>query len=286
MRTQDIPLHKLEVSSTIGVELQYFDRDRSSDDKMGAMGAHRDDHYLFFLIEHGPASIQVEFRERQLKKGSLYYVSPSQVHHRINNKKAKGWILAVDPSLIPLHDRDIFDKLSFLHDPCLLKEDKLQQWSSLLQLLYVKYQEDREDSFYIPVVHALVQSFLAMTAQCFNTGSGLHLKLSRPVEISRQFKNLVIENIRTIKSPSLYAERLNVSESYLNEVVKKATGFPVSFWIQQEIVLEAKRLLYHSQMDIKEIAVLLGYDDPSYFSRLFKKITGMPAIAFRAKYRK
>ncbi|SEW44629.1 helix-turn-helix domain-containing protein [Chitinophaga arvensicola] len=286
MSTKDIPVHKLEVSSAIGVELQYFDRDSSSDDKMDAMGAHRDDHYLFFLVEHGQASIQVEFKERQCRKGSLYYVSPSQVHHRISNKKARGWILAVDPSLIPLSYRDIFDKLSFHQDPYLLTPVQLAQWSSILQVLNVKYQDDPDDPFYIPVVHALVQSFLAMTTQCFNTGLGISLKLSRPVEISQQFKRLVIENIRTVKSPSVYADRLNVSESYLNEVVKKVTGFPVSFWIQQEIVLEAKRLLYHGQMDIKEIAALLGYEDASYFSRLFKKVTGMPAIAFRDKYRK
>lgn len=286
MKRHDFPVHKLELSTAIGVEVQFFDLDDSSDAKMETMGAHRDDHYLFFLVERGHASIEVEFRERHCNAGALYYVLPSQVHRRINNKAATGWILAVDPSLVPLDYAYIFDQLSFSQEPYGLNTQELKQWSSILRLLDEKYLEDQDGPFYVPVVHAIVQLFLTMTAKCFSTGLGMSMKLSRPVEISKQFKRLVIENFRTIKSPSAYADRLNVSESYLNEVVKKVTGFPVSFWINQEIIMEAKRQLYYSQLDIKGISQLLGYDDQSYFSRFFKKITGMSAVAFRTKYRK
>lgn len=122
MKIHDLPVHKLELSTAIGVELQYFEMDDSSDSKMETMGAHRDDHYLFFFIEKGNASIQVEFKERQCKAGTLYYVLPSQVHHRINHKEATGWILAVDPALIPLNYADIFDHLSFLQEPYLINQ--------------------------------------------------------------------------------------------------------------------------------------------------------------------
>jgi hypothetical protein len=52
---------------------------------------------------------------------------------------------------------------------------------------------------------------------------------------------LMAKNIRAIKSPSGYSATLNVSQSYLNESVKRITGFSVRYWIQQEILLEAKR---------------------------------------------
>jgi YesN/AraC family two-component response regulator len=48
-------------------------------------------------------------------------------------------------------------------------------------------------------------------------------------------------------------------------------------------MLEAKRLLFHSSKSVKEIAHDLGYEDHSYFSRLFNKSTGMTALAFRKK---
>ena len=56
---------------------------------------------------------------------------------------------------------------------------------------------------------------------------------------------------------------------------------PVSYWIQHELVLEAKRLLYYSDLTVKEVAFALGYDDHAYFSRLFSKVTGMSPGSFR-----
>jgi len=79
---------------------------------------------------------------------------------------------------------------------------------------------------------------------------------------------------------------LNVSETYLNEALKKVTGLSVSYWIQQEVLLEAKRLLYYSEMNVKEIAHTLGYTDHTYFSRLFKKTEGTTPLLFRTHYRK
>ena len=51
--------------------------------------------------------------------------------------------------------------------------------------------------------------------------------------------------------------------------------------IKNRIILEAKRLLYHSDKSVKEIATELGYEDYAYFSRLFAKTTGITALAFR-----
>jgi AraC-like DNA-binding protein len=110
--------------------------------------------------------------------------------------------------------------------------------------------------------------------------------MSRPVQLAQDFKKLLVEHVRTLKSPSAYAAKLNVSETYLNEALKKATGLSVSYWIQQEVILEAKRLLYYSQLNVKEIAHALGYEDHAYFSRLFKKAEGVTPLAFKADYRK
>jgi YesN/AraC family two-component response regulator len=86
-----------------------------------------------------------------------------------------------------------------------------------------------------------------------------------------------------MKRPADYAEVLNISVAYLNECVKNVTGFSVSHHIQQRIILEAKRLLYHSDNSVKEIAAELGYDDYPYFSRLFVKVAGITALTFRSK---
>lgn len=108
----------------------------------------------------------------------------------------------------------------------------------------------------------------------------------RSQTITREFRKLLAHEYKRLKSPADYAGALHLSAPYLNEAVKEATGFTVSHWIQQEIVLEAKRLLYHSPCTVKEIAYQLGYEDHTYFSRLFKKSVGKTPGDFRGQYRK
>lgn len=114
----------------------------------------------------------------------------------------------------------------------------------------------------------------------------LHYSKTRSLFIAHQFQALLLDNVRTLKSPIQYAKALNYSLSHLNESVKITTGFPISYWIHQQVVLEAKRLLYYTNMDVKEIAFSLGYEDPTYFSRLFSKVTGISPGAFRQKFHK
>lgn len=283
---KDIPVHLLQDRTSLGLQLQYFKKGDPSADKAETLGAHRDDHYIFFVLENGSGSLMIDFHEIVLSGSMLYYILPTQVHHRIRNEAAEGWFIAVDTALIPPECRKVFESRLQLQQPCMLTADELQQYHHLLALLHKKCDGDDTDPFYVPVIHALLQSFLAIAAGSYHGLSGASLKVSRPAELTSRFKNLLVAEVRTVKSPAVYAAKLNVSESYLNEALKKTTGFPVSYWIQQEVMMEAKRLLYYSQLNVKEIAHTLGYADHSYFSRFFRKVTGGSAIAFREQYRK
>ena len=284
---QNIPVHALQDRTSIGLEFKRFRKDdlpKQEDDKI--LGAHRDDHYMFFVFETGSGSLMIDFNEVHLSAGSMYYVLPNQVHNRIKNVEVDGWFLAIDTALISPEYRNVFESSLLLQQPYTFNQADLSQCHNLLALLFEKYNQDDSQPFYVNVVHALLQSFLAIAAGCYNGYLGLDIKPCRPAQLTRQFKNLLSEELRTTKSPAEYACRLNVSESYLNEALKKTTGFPVSYWIHQEVMLEAKRLLYYSHLTVKEIAHNLGYTDHSYFCRIFRKITGMPAIAFREQHRK
>jgi AraC family transcriptional activator of pobA len=283
---RDIPLHQLSDRTSSGLQIEQFHPGDPPEDDASILGAHRDDHYIFFVLEEGHASLMIDFQEISLGTPILYYVLPAQVHQRIRSEVAQGWFIAVDTALISPAYRDVFENRLSLQQPFKLSDVELRQFNQLLCLLSEKYEESDADAFYIPVVHSLLQSLVTMFAKCYNEAGEGRRQFTRPVELAGQFKRLLTQQIRSVKSPGAYAAQLNVSESYLNEALKKITGFPVSYWIQQEIMMEAKRLLYYSQLNVKEIAHLLGYADHSYFSRFFKKSTGLPALAFRAQYRK
>jgi len=76
----------------------------------------------------------------------------------------------------------------------------------------------------------------------------------------------------------------NLHPNYLNNVIKKKTGKPISTWIVEKTLAEAKSLLQHSNVSIKEIALRLGFTEPARFNNYFKKYLHRPPGAYRKIY--
>jgi len=281
-----IPVDRLQQKTNIGLQIKVFKSDDKLPAKMVMDGAHRDDHYIFFLLTNGSGSLMIELQNVVLSPNQLYYITPSQVHHRIKTEDAEGWFLAVDTSLIPLEFRNVFEHRETLQEAYNLSDYELKQYSALLALLREEFTLRKTNDFYLPVINSLLQTFLAMAASNFAKVESKVNSTTRPDKLTSQFKNLLSIHSHTLRSPSEYASKLYVSLGYLNESVKKTTGATVSYWIQQEIFTEAKRLLYHTDVDVKQIAIELGYADYSYFSRSFRKASGMSPTQFRVLSRK
>ena len=120
---------------------------------------------------------------------------------------------------------------------------------------------------------------------------GLDLLLSRikwgdvqafPPAVSAFLESVFAEE-RTPGSVAAYAEEAGISENYLSRLVRKATGRSVGAWIDIVRISRAKRLLAASDTPVIDIAAAVGIEDQSYFSRLFKKETGMTPSAFRKR---
>jgi len=282
---KNIPVHKLTDHENFGLEIRHTSHVNKEHMSI-LMGAHRDDHYIFFLIEKGMGSMMIDFTEVDIPQRSIYYVLPGQVHHRIDHTEAEGWFFAVDTSLVPKEFRLVFENQLLLQHPYLLNQQQYQQCHTLIKLLYYHYCNDKESPFYRDVLRSLLNAFIGMAACGYEQINENGARHNRSIQIAQRFKSLLIQNLRTEKRPTAYAGMLNLSEAYLNEALKKATGFSVSYWIIHEVILEAQRLLYYTQLNVKEIAHQLGYDDHTYFSRLFKKTTGLTPLTFKASYHK
>lgn len=101
------------------------------------------------------------------------------------------------------------------------------------------------------------------------------------VELTNRFKELLHLTINVEHKVSGYAARLSVSPNHLNKSVKLITEKSPSTWIRETLINEAKVLLFQSDLTIQEIVRELGMDDPSYFSRVFKKQEGMTPVEYR-----
>lgn len=284
--TTAIPLHQLQDRSDLGLELEYFKPgDVRLKEELEVLGAHRDDHYIFFLVEAGSARMMIDFESVSFGEGALYYVLPGQVHHRINADMAYGWFMAVDTGLLTAGQRRVFEERLELQQPIHLPSEARKPYNDLLHLLRHQHRQPEDQPFYRQILYSLLQSFTGMVAAAYQANDCGETKVSRKLQLMRAFKLLLAEQLRTEKSPSAYAEQLHVSPAYLNEALKQTTGLTVSYWIMNEVMVEAKRLLYYSDLNVKAIAHDLGYDDHTYFSRLFKQHNGLTPLAFRGQYR-
>jgi YesN/AraC family two-component response regulator len=93
-------------------------------------------------------------------------------------------------------------------------------------------------------------------------------------ELVNQFYASLERDFLKKKMVADYANELFISPNYLNEIVKRISGFTASHHIQQRIVLEAKRFAIYSSASMKEIAYFLGFEDIAYFSKYFKTFSG------------
>jgi len=227
--------------------------------------------------------MEIDFEKQQITSPAIFYQSPNQVHRALKITNIELYILIIDTENIA---NDYYKLLSQLAPvkPLPVSDTELtliRQAFALSADLYGR----TNDPIYFPMLKDSCNTIIALFISQYLKATKPADKFSRFEIIEKAFTVLLEDNFAAIKRPSGYAEKLNISVAYLNECIKQVTGLSASHQIQQRVILEAKRMLYHSSNSVKEIATLLGYEDYAYFSRMFAKSTGMTAISFRNKNR-
>jgi AraC-like DNA-binding protein len=285
MRTKPvIPTYSLRDRSANGLEiLQAHDIYQS---EFEAHAAHRDEHYVLLFLQKGSFTAVIDFEEIKAKGPCILCILPGQVHYGITVHRLEGWLVSADVSYFSDTFRSFFLSAADVQKPIPVSDAGSSLLHESVVLLHRVYQPKEAGHFQDHTLRSLMDAYISLFASCYHDRMQATAPPdSRPAIISRQFKALLQQHFKTMKSPAAYASALNISASYLNEAVKQISGFPVSYWIHQEVVLEAKRLLYYTDNTVKEIAHSLGYDDHTYFTRLFSKTAGASPLAFRLRYR-
>jgi AraC-like DNA-binding protein len=246
--------------------------------------AHRDDYYVFVFMEKGYAKLLIDFTEYESAEATVMCILPGQVHAPVEQVDVYCWFLAVDAMFVNNEHKDVFEKLSFIKSRPKLTGDNILDLKYCLTTMHRRLKNGELFTAH-SVVGSLLSAYIGMIAEIYQKGFPVSIN-NRCGIITSQFKSMLSANYRTIKNPSQYALRLNISPVYLNEAVKKTTGMSVSNCIHNEIVTHAKRLLFYTRMSVKEIALELGYEDYAYFTRLFTKVSALSPVQFRKKYLK
>ncbi len=236
--------------------------------------AHRDDYYIVVLLTDGSAAVEIDFERKEMVPGDMLVVSPWQVHNKPSDEiwQADGWMLAFTPDILSESDARSIEEYSISPHPFSPAKDTIADIDALCSMLE-RNQSDRNIS--IALASAVKSIVLSSIGTSERNASG------RYRSITLKLRKLLDLHIAEEKSPAVYASMLNISEVYLNEAVKGATGLSAGAYIRSQAMVQARRQLAYTSLSSKEIAYALGYDDYAYFSKLFKKCVGKSPAEYR-----
>lgn len=278
-----IPTHKISDTPDGEEEIAFLKYVPGGDHSSMVNYPHRDDYFLFVFIEKGTIKVFIDFEECDIKSPAIHCVLPGQVHHVTEYSQDIGcWVLAMDGMLVKDEYKEIFRKLSPAKNKAFLNKDVTDDLKYFITILHRRLKSGKQ-LIEKSIIHSLLSSYVGIVAEIYQQ-KGLPVSTDRrPSAIAFQFKSLLSAHYQSLKSPSQYAKKLNISPIYLNEIMKKTTGLTVGECIQNEIIIQAKRLLIYTDKSVKEIALDLGYEDWAYFTRLFTKSSSHSPTQFRRK---
>lgn len=248
---------------------------------------HRHDYYAIIAVEQASGWHHLDFQAYPLTPHTLYFVAPEQVHHlTLTAPDPQGWVLCFKPDFLwqqfsPQRLAEL--ELFFNCDESLPLTLDRAEWEGLSPFFAHLGQVTTAST--LADWEALGAWLKLLLLACYRLRQSQRVTATpwhhRPASIVRQFKSDVEQHFKNWHQVSAYASAQNLSSNYLNEVIKAETGQSAKEFIQQRVLLEAKRLARFTDWSVKEIAYSLGYEDVAHFSKFFKKQAGLSLSAFK-----
>jgi AraC family transcriptional regulator, transcriptional activator of pobA len=254
---------------------------------------HRHDFYTVLLVKKACGSHFIDYEEFKMEPQTIFFVSPEQVHQVVvtGDEPSGDIIMFSDEFLSRNYISEAFiSNLGMFScgtttPPIRLSETSCEKICQLSNEIKKAFEGDHPFKFDLIAANLkllLIECNLyAVPSLDVNPQS---MQSGRP--LVKTFRELLNKHVYDWHKVNEYAEAMNISPDYLNNVIKSNIGKTAKEMIADRIILEAKRLGLHTQLSTKEIAYQLGYDDPSHFSKFFKNVSGQSFTDFRLQLEK
>ncbi|MBP3641016.1 AraC family transcriptional regulator [Parabacteroides johnsonii] len=279
--SQQLPQRQAYMLSDLGIRLRKIVSSQDGDTPVRY--SHQDDYYIIGMVDKGTGHGFIDFKEIAISQGEIFLVQPRQVHRFIGSEDVECRMLLADNSYVGHEEKRIFDKFRLFGSSVKTDERRMGELKQLFAMLAnrINHVTDEQTK---ATVRRLTETYIGIVAETIRETELQQARHShRHIEIVLSFLHLLAGHLATSRSPSYYASQLNISPVYLNEVVKEVTGMSATFYIRNELILQAKRLLVHTGLSVKEISDRLGIEDSAYFSRIFTQTAGISPSTFRRR---
>lgn len=231
----------------------------------------------------------IDFQEYDVVSDTLFFVNHSQIF-KMDLKYCEGVMLyySRDFYCVEINDSEVACHGILYNNVYEIPAISLEtDESSAIQDIFkgIKYETENSDVANDEMIQLLLKQLIIKGTRIWKIKHLLNDDASKQdLDFVRKFSQEVEKNYKQIHSISEYADMLKVSPKNLNKKVTQLGYQAPKQIIVERIILEAKRLLAHSILTVKEIGYTLGYEDDAYFVRFFTKQTGISPIQFRKQY--
>ncbi|RKE57097.1 AraC family transcriptional regulator [Sphingobacterium detergens] len=255
--------------------------------KESVLTPHRANFYILLFVTAGVSKHLIDFEVHPIEKGDFLIIRPGQVHAFFSTEGADGTIIAFTADFL-LHKSDnefISDVKRFLNElsyGCLfnIEVEKRQQVNALTEMiqqeLSTTYDELQEG-----ILQSYLSSLLLILLRIKRRDNYLPLKKSSDFHHALLFKGLLEKHYEKQYKVAQYAGKMGISIRNLQKLTERYFGKSPKTVIQEHLILESKRMLIDPSLQVKEIAYLLGFNEPTNFTKFFKKYTKLSPEQFR-----
>jgi len=232
--------------------------------------------------------IIIDFEEYRLQQDAFFFINAGQYYWFDNNCNGTMLYYSRDFYCVEVHDKEVAcDGILFhnVYEIPIIVMDSIT--SVILQniLQETKAELEYEESNTEEMLRVLLKQIIIKCTRIWKKEHYLDNEKSKPeVEFSREFGQLIEWNYTRLHTVAQYADLLHITPKALNRRISVNNQVTPNDIIKNRIILEAKRLLVHTSLSIKQISYKLGYEDASYFIRFFTKQASMSPQSFRVQY--
>ncbi|SFW65070.1 AraC family transcriptional regulator [Chitinophaga sancti] len=244
---------------------------------------HKHNFYEILWLTSGKSTNVIDYHQTIVQPYTLFFISPGQLHLMSRADKVKGYSITFTEEflLLTANNKERLLALSFLDNSYTAPYLKLNattrgELEGVLQMLEAEVLLAEKSA--VIIGHLLFT--LLNKIQRIIDGKKTTTDHSNIIRF-KKFRHLIEENYKTEKTLAFYAGHLAFTPHRLNEICKEVSGNTAGEIIRERLLLEAKRLLIHSDLTVGEIANELGYEDISYFSRQFREKESVTPSQYR-----
>jgi len=251
--------------------------------------SHRVKYYKILIITNGIGYHNIDFKKYNFSTGIFIFTAKNQVQSYDFKPGNDGYIISFSESYLKetINQKENLSN-TWLYNfhynkPTIQVVAKEQEYFTILTERIFKEYNKKDGVVDNEIIQALL-NLLLLNSERIKKKELLCSSNLDYCNIFFNFKNLVEAQYSKTRNATYYANELKISYKHLNNVCKQFINKTAKQFIDNFIILEAKRCLLSSNMSVKEITKTTGFDEPTNFIKYFKKHTKLSPVQFRNKY--